>query len=124
MLRAGLVVGGGTDSTQVAPYEPFLSLWWLVTGRTIDGRPVRGPDELVSREQALRIYTTGSAWFSREEDRLGSIEAGKLADLIVLSGDYLTVPEDQLRTLESVLTIVGGRPVYASGEFASLVARP
>ncbi len=123
LLKAGLPVGGGTDSTQIAPYEPFLSLWWFVTGKTIDGRQVRGPEELVTREQALRIYTTGSAWFSRDEDRLGSIEGGKLADLIVLSGDYLTVPEDQIRTLESVLTLVGGKPVYASGEFASLVPK-
>lgn len=120
LLKAGIPVGGGTDASQVATYQPFVSLWWLVTGKTVDGKPVRGPEELVSREQALRIYTTGSAWFSGEEGKLGSIEAGKLADLIVLSADYLTVPEDQIKDLESVLTIVGGKPVYAGDEFRSL----
>jgi predicted amidohydrolase YtcJ len=117
VLAAGVPVGGGTDATQVAPYPPFRSLWWFITGKTIDGRTVRGPDELVTRDQALRIYTTGSAWFSRDEGKLGSIEVGKLADAIVLSADYLTIPEDQIPSIESLLTIVGGKAVYAAAPF-------
>jgi len=117
LLKAGVPVGGGTDATQVAPYPPFRSLWWFVTGKTIDGRQVRGPEELVTRDQALRIYTTGSAWFSGDEQRLGSIEVGKLADLIVTSADYLTVPEDQIPAIESLLTVVGGKTVYAASPF-------
>ncbi len=120
ILKAGINVGGGTDGTQVAPYPPFLSLWWFITGKTADGRATRAGDELVTREQALRIYTTGSAWLAGDEAKLGSLEEGKLADLIVLSADYLTVPEEQIKTIESVLTIVGGKPVYASGEFKPL----
>ena len=123
LLKAGVPLGGGTDATRVTPYQPFVSLWWFVTGKTVDGKPVRGPEELVSREQALRVYTMGSAWFSHDEDKLGSIEIGKLADLIVLSADYLTVREDQIKTIESVLTVVGGKPVYGSGEYASLASR-
>jgi predicted amidohydrolase YtcJ len=117
LLKAGVTVGGGTDATQVAPYPPFRSLWWFVTGKTIDGRQVRGAEELVSREQALRIYTIGSAWFSGDEQRLGSIEVGKLADLIVTSADYLTVAEDQIPAIESLLTVVGGKTVYAANPF-------
>jgi predicted amidohydrolase YtcJ len=117
LLKAGVPVGGGTDATQVAPYPPFRSLWWLVTGKTIDGRTVRGPDELVTREEALRVYTIGSAWFSADEKRLGSLEVGKLADLVVLSKDYLTVPEDEIPSIESLLTVVGGKAVYSAGPF-------
>ncbi len=123
MLLMGIPVGAGTDSTRVTPYNPFLSLWWLITGKTVGGLSVRGPKENLTRDQALRVYTTGSAWFSFDEDRLGSIEPGKLADLVVLSADYLTVPVDEIRSLVSVLTIVGGKPVYAAGEYRALVSR-
>ena len=120
MLATGLPVGGGTDATRVAPYNPFWSLWWLVTGKTVAGHPIRGPQESLSRLQALRVYTLGSAWFNMDEDRVGSIEPGKYADLAVLSADYLTVPVDEIKGLVSLLTIVNGKPVYASGDYRSL----
>lgn len=123
MVRRGLPVGGGTDSTRTAPYLPFWSIWWLVTGKTLGGESIRGPEENLSREEALRVYTTGSAWFNLDEGKLGSIEPGKLADLIVLTEDYLTVPEDRIKDLHSVLTIVGGKPVYAEGEYSALASR-
>ncbi|MBI1894221.1 MAG: amidohydrolase family protein, partial [Candidatus Rokubacteria bacterium] len=123
MLSRGIPVGGGTDATRTAPYPPFWSIWWLITGKTLSGESIRGPEESLSREEALRLYTTGSAWFSFDEGKLGSIEAGKLADLIVLTADYLAVPEDQIKDLHSVLTIVGGKPVYGEAEYAGLVPR-
>ncbi len=123
MLSRGIPVGGGTDSTRTAPYLPFWSIWWLVTGKTLGGESIRGPEENLNREEALRAYTLGSAWFSFDEGKLGSIEPGKLADLIVLTADYLTVPEDQIKDLHSVLTIVGGKPVYAEGEYSALASR-
>jgi predicted amidohydrolase YtcJ len=123
MLRLGVPVGGGTDSTRTTTYKPFLSLWWLITGKTVGGTPMRGPEQNMTREQALRAYTTGSAWFSFDENNVGSLEPGKMADLIVVSGDYLTMPEDQIKHLESVLTIVGGKPVYAAAEFQGLAPR-
>ena len=121
-LNLGVPLGGGTDATRTATYSPFVSLWWMVTGRTRAGVQVRGPEESPTRQQALRIYTMGSAWFSFDEDKLGSIEPGKLADLIVLSHDYFSVPDDQIKDLSSVLTIVGGQPVYAAEEFAQLAS--
>ncbi len=123
MLAMGVHMGGGTDSTQRAPYNPFYSMWWMITGKTIAGHPIRGPQENLSRLQALRLYTMGSAWFNMDEDRVGSIETGKYADLVVLSGDFLTVSEDAIKSLQSVLTIVGGNPVYAAGDYRSLVSR-
>ncbi len=123
MLAMGLPVGGGTDATRVAPYNPFVSLWWMVTGKTVAGHVIRGTGERLSRLQALRLYTLGSAWFNMDEDRVGSIEPDKYADLVVLSADYLTVPVDQIKDLVSTLTIVGGKPTYAAGDYATLVPR-
>lgn len=120
LLAMGVPVGGGTDATRVAPYNPFISLWWMVTGKTIDGVAVRSAAASPTRLEALRIYTLGSAWFNLNEERQGSIEPGKDADLVVLSGDYLTVPVDQIKSLVSVLTIVGGRPVYSAGDYAAV----
>ena len=123
MLAIGVPMGGGTDSTRTAPYNPFVSLWWIVTGKTVAGHVIRGPEENLSRLQALRVYTLGSAWFNMDEDKVGSIEPGKYADLAVLSADYLTVPVDQIKDLVSVLTIVGGRPVYAADDYKALAPR-
>jgi predicted amidohydrolase YtcJ len=111
MLEIGMPVGAGTDATVVTPYHPFTTLWWLVTGKDWAGRVVR-PNDRISRQDALRIHSIGSAWFSFDEKIKGSIEPGKLADLVVLTDDYLTVPEDKIREINSVMTIVGGKLVY------------
>jgi predicted amidohydrolase YtcJ len=120
MLAARVPLGAGTDAFRSGNYSPMLALWWLITGKTIAGTRLRQPEHNLSREQALRMYTNAGAWFSFEEDRKGSIEVGKFADLAVLDADYLTVPEDRIRSLESLLTLVGGRTVYAGGPFAHL----
>ncbi len=117
-LRMGLAVGGGTDAHRVMDYNPFVSLQWMLDGRTVGGLPTRDREETPSREQALRVYTLGSAWFSSDESRRGSLEPGKLADLAVLNKDYLTVPVEEIGSIESLLTMVGGRVVYAAGRFA------
>jgi predicted amidohydrolase YtcJ len=116
-LKMGLMVAAGTDSDQVAPYNPFVSLRWLLDGKAIDGTALRGPEETPSREEALRMYTLNAAWFSFDDDKRGSLEAGKLADLAVLSDDFMTVPIEKVGELHSVLTMVGGKPVYAEGPF-------
>jgi predicted amidohydrolase YtcJ len=121
--KTGVVVGAGTDAHRVASYNPFTALQWLLDGKTVSGVAIRGPEEIPSRLDALRFYTMGSAWFSFDEDTRGSLEAGKLADLAVLSADYQTIPVDQIGSLESVLTMVGGRVVYAAGPYAQLESR-
>lgn len=118
MLESHVPLGAGTDAFRSGNYSPMYCLWWLVSGKTIAGTPLRSQNP--SREEALRMYTIGGSWFTFEEDRKGSIEVGKFADLAVLNGDYLTVEEDRIRSLESLLTIVDGRVVYAAAPFAHL----
>lgn len=120
MLAAGLPVGMGTDATRVSSYNPWLGLSWLTTGRTAGGTVIRPPDQRLSREDALRLYTVGSAWFSGDTGRKGAIAPGQLADLAVLSQDYLTVPDEDLPQIQSVLTVVDGRVVHGADGFADL----
>ena len=120
MIESGIPVGAGTDAFRSGNYSPMLALWWLVTGKTVAGTALRDRSQNLSREEALRLFTVGSAWFTFDEGSKGSIEVGKVADLAVLNADYLTVPEDQIRTLQSLLTVVGGRVVYTAGPFANL----
>jgi predicted amidohydrolase YtcJ len=115
--KVGVVIGAGTDAHRVSTYNPFTVLQWLLDGRNASGTVLRGPEETPSRAEALRFYTAGSAWVSHDDDVRGSLELGKLADLAVLSKDYMTVPVDQIGGIESVLTMVGGKVVYAAGPY-------
>ena len=117
-LETGVVIGAGTDSHRVAPYNPFISLEWLVTGKSISGTVIRGADESPNRDEALRMYTLGSAWMTFDEDQRGSLEVGKLADLAVLSDDYMTVADEDISEIVSLLTIVDGKIVYSATPFA------
>src|SRR6201996_2107722 len=120
MLELGVPVGAGTDATRVSSYNPFLSLYWLVTGKTIGGLSLYSEKNRLDRAKALELYTVGSSWFSTEDGKKGSLAQGQLADLAVLSSDYFSIPEEEIKNLESVLTIVGGKVVYAAGEFSSM----
>ncbi len=119
-MNLGVVVGGGTDAHRVMSYNPFVALQWMIDGKTIAGTPTRDADELPSGEEALRLYTGGSAWFVHGEDKRGALTAGRLADLAVLSRDFTTIPADEIGGIESVLTMVDGRIVYAAAPFAAL----
>ncbi|PYU47642.1 MAG: amidohydrolase [Acidobacteria bacterium] len=120
MLKMGVPVGAGTDATRVSSYNPFLSLYWLITGKTIGGLSLYPPENRFDREEALKLYTLGSSWFSTEDGKKGALAPGQLADLAVLSGDYFSIPEEDIKHLESVLTIVGGKIAYATEEFSKL----
>ena len=124
MLEMGIAVGAGTDATRVASYNPWVSLYWLVSGRTVGGALLYPEANRLDRTEALRLYTMGSSWFSGEENKKGRIAPGQLADIAVLSADYLTVPEQEIKGIESVLTILGGKVVYGAEEFNNLAPPP
>lgn len=119
ILAAGIPVGLGTDATRVSSYNPWLSLYWAVTGKTVGGTALYNEDNILSREKALELYTHGSAWFSDEENKKGSFVEGRLADFAVLAKDFFTIPDEEIKNLYSVMTVVGGDIVHASDEFSS-----
>ncbi|XWO33764.1 amidohydrolase (plasmid) [Pseudomonas sp. JZ134] len=118
MLAEGIPVGAGTDATRVSSYNPWTSLYWLVSGKTVGGMALY--EEGLPRETALQLFTQGSAWFSSEQGKKGQIKAGQLADLAVLSADFFSVDEEAIKHIESLLTVVNGNVVYGAGEFDRL----
>jgi len=116
MVQAsGLPWGLGSDATVAAPSNPFLTLGWAVTGKMVGGQKVL--DQTITREQALIAHTRSNAYFLFEEANLGSIAEGRYADLLVLDRDYLTVPADEIKDIKPLLTMVGGRVMYAARGF-------
>ena len=124
ILAADVPLASGTDGTRVASYNPWVGLYWLVSGKTIGGTTIYPEDTRLDRMAALRLYTAAAGWFSNQEGNKGAIVPGQLADLAVLSEDYFSVPEDRIKHLESVLTIVDGKPVYGSAEFSNFAPPP
>ena len=118
MLDMGIPVGAGTDGTRVSSYNPWPSLYWLVTGKTVGGLELWDDASNLTREEALNIFTSGSAWFSQEEDVKGKIKEGMYADFAILSDDYFSVPEEDIMSLEAVLTVTGGNVVYAADTYS------
>jgi predicted amidohydrolase YtcJ len=124
MLDKGVKVSAGTDATRVASYNPWVSLAWLITGRTVGGLRIYPQRNCLDRETALRMWTENVTWFSNEEGKKGRIEAGQLADLIVPDRDYFSCAGDEIADITSDLTIVGGKVVYGAADFASLDKSP
>jgi Amidohydrolase family len=120
MLAMGLPVGAGTDATRVASYNPWVSLAWLVTGKTLGGMTLYPAANRLDRESALRLWTEANTWFSTEQGKKGQIAPGQLADFAVLSDDYFSVPEEGIQDITAVMTVLGGKPVYGDGEFKDL----
>jgi predicted amidohydrolase YtcJ len=110
---AGVPVGGGSDATNVGPLNPWLMMYFMATGKNNAGSAINAAQN-ITRMEALRMYTIGSAYFAFDDDRLGSIEKGKLADLVVLNDDPLTASNDRFRRLSSMLTLQGGRIVHGT----------
>jgi predicted amidohydrolase YtcJ len=120
LLDAGLVVAGGSDHMirfhprdAINPYHPFYGMWMAVTRKTTGGA-VFNPEQRVTRQEALRMWTVDGAYNSFDEAKKGSIEPGKLADMVVISKDYLTCPEDEIKDIEALRTVVDGKVVFES----------
>ncbi|MDT7725895.1 MAG: hypothetical protein QOI21_2471 [Actinomycetota bacterium] len=118
LIAADVPLAAGTDATRACSHNPWLALWWLVSGRSADGVPRRDARHRMSRERALACYTAGSAWLSFEETTRGRLVPGAHADFAVLSDDYFTVPEEQIPLIGSELTVVGGKTVHTTGAVA------
>jgi predicted amidohydrolase YtcJ len=119
MLEAGIKVSAGTDATRVSSYNPWVALAWLVTGKTVAGFRLYPLRNCLDRETALRMWTENVTWFSNEESKKGRIQVGQFADLMVPDRDYFACAEDEIADTTSLLTMVGGKIVYGSGDFAS-----
>ncbi|WP_043628510.1 amidohydrolase [Nonomuraea candida] len=117
MLERGLPVAAGSDATRVSSYNPWVALHWLVTGRTVGGLRLYPAERLISREKALELYTHAGAALTGEQDVKGVLKEGFFADFAVLTHDYFAVPDDDIAHIESVLTVAGGRIVYAAAEY-------
>jgi predicted amidohydrolase YtcJ len=117
IIENGIPTGGGSDGARISTMNPWPMIYYMVTGKNTTGEVIN-PGQTISRMEAIRLWTAAQGWFSREEEDLGSIEVGKLADLVVLSDDFFDeneVPDEAIRDLSSVLTIVGGRIVHDKG---------
>ncbi|MBL0740945.1 amidohydrolase [Chryseolinea lacunae] len=120
MLALGIPVGLGTDGTRVASYNPWMSLYWATTGKTLGGVQVMAPENVLDRTAALKLYTTGGYNLIREGGTKGKIKTGYLADVIVLDKDYFAVSDEDVKTITSLLTVVDGKIVWGSAEFEKL----
>lgn len=120
MLEMEIPVGLGTDGTRVSSYGPWPSIYWAVTGKTAGGLKLWQPQDVLSRYQALKLMTQGSAWMSGEEKLKGTLAKGQYADVVILPQDYFSMDVEQIKTLESALTIVNGKVVYAGEQFKQL----
>jgi predicted amidohydrolase YtcJ len=117
LMESGVPLAMTSDGYRVSSYNPWVGLGWAVTGRSVSGSEVLATDNRLSREEALKLYTLGAAWFEHQEHEKGRIAPGNLADFALLSADYFTVPDDEIKNLSSVLTVVGGRVVFGTGTY-------
>jgi predicted amidohydrolase YtcJ len=117
ILDHGIQVGIHGDGVHIAPLNPWSHIYYATTGLNSFGQPVN-PGQQLTRDEALRLFTRSNPWFLRMEERIGSIEPGKLADLVVLDRDYFTVPDEEIKRIRSVLTMVGGKVVHDAGALA------
>ena len=123
LLESGIPMGAGSDSAVVGALNPWLGIYFMTTGKNAGGE-VLLPGQQIGRKDALRLYTAANAWFNFEEKELGSIEPGKLADLVVLDKSYYESSDEELKHMQPLLTMIGGRVVHARAPFAALAAHP
>jgi predicted amidohydrolase YtcJ len=124
MLEKGVRTSAGTDATRVASYNPWVSLAWLITGKTVGGLQITPQRNCLTREAALRMWTENVTWFSNEEGKKGRIEVGQYADLVVPDRDFFACPESDIADTTALLTMVGGRIVWGAGPFQTLDEAP
>ena len=120
MIEMGIPVGLGTDGTRVATYNPWVCLYWITTGKTVGGNQVMAKQNTVDRITALKLFTVGGYSLIREDNNKGRIKKGYSADLVIISDDYLSVPDEQVKSITSLLTIVDGKVVWGDADYLSM----
>ena len=120
LINSGIPLTLGTDGLRVSSFNPWISIAWAVTGKGVSGAQILADDNRLTRAEALKLYTIGSAWFQNDEDEKGRISAGQLADFVILNKDYFSVPEKEIKSIYSILTVMNGKVVYGSRNYVSL----
>jgi predicted amidohydrolase YtcJ len=112
-----------TDAFRAATFNPWVGISWMVTGKSVSGSEILAKDNRLSRVEALKLFTSGPAWFMNTQSEMGVIAPGHLADFAVLDRDYFAVPDDQLKSVSSVLTIMNGKVVFGAQDYSGLTPR-
>ena len=120
MVDSGIPLAMTTDGFRASSFNPWIGISWMITGKSVSGSEILAKDNRLSRDEALKLYTTGPTWFEQQEHENGRIVPGYLADFTLLSKDYFTIPDDEIKTISSVLTIVDGRVVFGAQEYNNL----
>lgn len=123
IVDSGVPVSMTTDGFRASSYNPWVGIGWTVTGKSVSGSEILAKDNRLTREEALKLYTIGGAWFEHNEKEKGKIVPGNLADFALLSADYFTIPEDEIKYITSVLTVVDGRVVFGTGKYDGLAPK-
>ncbi|TCD28704.1 amidohydrolase [Pedobacter psychrodurus] len=123
LVNSGIPLSLTTDAFRVSPANPWLAISWAVTGKSVSGATVLAKDNRLTRYEALKLYTTGAAWFENEEHEKGRIAPGNLADFVLLSKDYFTVSDDEIKSISSVLTVVNGKVVFGLDQYSNLAPK-
>lgn len=123
LVDSGIPLAMTTDAFRASTYNPWIGISWMVTGKSVSGTEILAKDNRLTREEALRLFTYGPTWFEQHENEMGKIVPGNLADIVLLNKDYFTIPDSEIRTISSVLTIVDGRIVFGTQEYNNLAPK-
>lgn len=120
LVDSGVPLAITTDAFRASSYNPWIGISWMTTGKSVSGSEILAKDNRLTREEALKLVTIGPTWFENQEGEMGKIIPGHLADFALLDKDYFTIPDEEIKTISSVLTVVDGRVVFGAGEYSDL----
>jgi predicted amidohydrolase YtcJ len=123
LVDSGILLAMTTDAFRASTFNPWIGISWMSTGRSVSGSEILSKDNRLTREEALKLFTTGPAWFVNHETDMGKIAPGNLADFALLNKDYFAVPDDEIKTISSVMTVVDGRVVFGVQGYANLAPK-
>ncbi|MFW0716403.1 amidohydrolase [Pedobacter sp. N23S346] len=123
LVNSGIPLAMSTDAFRASTYNPWVGISWMITGKSVSGAEILAKDNRLTREEALKLFTFGPTWFEQTENEMGKIVPGNLADFVLLNKDYFTIPEGEIKTISSALTIVDGRVVFGTGNYSNLAPK-